>query len=91
MRVIWGFSIEAISALIELQTHPDRSCQEANEIARAQLSAVQAKIRKLRGVGTRVETDLAGLRGGWSDSGVLCVGLPSQITSGATRITDATA
>lgn len=43
-----GFSIEAISALIELQTHPDRSCQEANEIARAQLSAVQAKIRKLR-------------------------------------------
>ena len=28
-----GFSIEAILSLIELQEHPDRSCQAATEIA----------------------------------------------------------
>lgn len=43
-----GFSIEAISSLIELQGHPDRSCQAATEIAAAQLSDVRAKIKRLR-------------------------------------------
>lgn len=43
-----GFSIEAISALIELQGHPDRSCGEATNIATAQLVDVRAKIKKLR-------------------------------------------
>lgn len=43
-----GFSIEAISSLIELQDHPDRSCQAATDIAAAQLSDVRAKIRRLR-------------------------------------------
>ena len=43
-----GFSIEAISSLIELQGHPDWSCQTANDIAVAQLSDVQAKIKRLR-------------------------------------------
>ena len=43
-----GFSIEAISSLIELQEHPDQSCQVATDIAVAQLSDVRAKIKKLR-------------------------------------------
>ena len=43
-----GFSIEAISSLIELQDHPDRSCQVATDIAAVQLSDVRAKIRRLR-------------------------------------------
>lgn len=43
-----GFSIEAISSLIELQEHPDQSCLAAKEIAVAQLSEVQAKLKKLR-------------------------------------------
>jgi len=43
-----GFSIEAISALIELQEHPDRSCDEATAIATAQLADVRAKIKNLR-------------------------------------------
>ncbi|SMX45576.1 MerR family transcriptional regulator [Octadecabacter ascidiaceicola] len=43
-----GFSIEAILSLIELQEHPDRSCDEATAIATAQLSDVRAKIKKLR-------------------------------------------
>ncbi|MEM8801519.1 MAG: helix-turn-helix domain-containing protein [Pseudomonadota bacterium] len=43
-----GFSIEAISELIELQCHPDRSCQAATDIAVSQLSEVRAKIKRLR-------------------------------------------
>ena len=43
-----GFSIEAISALIELQNHPDQSCQAASDIAGAQLADVRQKIKKLR-------------------------------------------
>lgn len=43
-----GFSIDAITSLIELQEHPDRSCCEATDIANAQLSDVRVKIRKLR-------------------------------------------
>ena len=43
-----GFSIGAISALIELQGHPDRSCQAANRITTSQLADVRARIRKLR-------------------------------------------
>lgn len=43
-----GFSIEAISELIKLQGHPDRSCQSATDIAIAQLSDVRARIKRLR-------------------------------------------
>ncbi|WP_299043138.1 helix-turn-helix domain-containing protein [uncultured Tateyamaria sp.] len=43
-----GFSIEAILSLIELQEHPDRSCQTATEIATSQLTDVRAKIKRLR-------------------------------------------
>lgn len=43
-----GFAIEAISSLVELQAHPDRSCQTANDIAVAYLAAARATIRKLR-------------------------------------------
>ena len=43
-----GFSIEAISELIELQGHPDRSCQAATDIALSKLSTVRAKIKRLR-------------------------------------------
>ena len=43
-----GFSIEAILSLIELQEHPDRSCQAATKIAVAQLADVRAKVKKLK-------------------------------------------
>lgn len=42
-----GFSIEAISTLIELQGHPDRACVEATNIAKAHLIDVRVKIKKL--------------------------------------------
>lgn len=43
-----GFSIEAIASLIRLQDHPDRSCQDASDIASAQLQDVKAKIKRLK-------------------------------------------
>jgi len=52
-----GFSIEAISSLIALHDHPDRTCAEATEIARAQLANVRAKIAKL----SALETELTRL------------------------------
>ena len=49
-----GFSNEAISSLIALQSHPDRTCAEATEFACAQLADVRDKIRKL----AKLEGDL---------------------------------
>jgi len=43
-----GFSIAAISSLIELQDHPDRSCKAATDIADSQLADVHAKIKRLK-------------------------------------------
>lgn len=43
-----GFSIEAISSLIELQDHPDRSCEAATDIAVSQLADVREKIKRLK-------------------------------------------
>lgn len=43
-----GFSIESISSLIDLQDHPDRSCEAATDITTSQLEAVRAKIKRLR-------------------------------------------
>ena len=42
-----GFSIQAISSLIELQDHPDRSCEAASDIAMSQLADVREKIKRL--------------------------------------------
>ena len=61
-----GFSIDAISALIDLQEHPDRSCLSATEIAVDQLAAVRAKIRKLR----TLEKELARIAKGCDGSSV---------------------
>lgn len=43
-----GFSIEAILSLIELQDHPDRSCEAATNITTSQLVDVRAKIKRLK-------------------------------------------
>lgn len=61
-----GFSIEAISSLIELQEHPDRSCEAATDIAGAQLSDVRGKIKKLRSL----EKELVRMSKGCDGSGV---------------------
>ena len=58
-----GFSIEAISSLIELQEHPDRSCHAATEIAGAQLADVRGKIGKLRSLEKELARILKGCNG----------------------------
>jgi DNA-binding transcriptional MerR regulator len=42
-----GFSIDAIRDLLELSDNPDRSCEQANQLAVDQLREVDAKIRQL--------------------------------------------
>lgn len=62
-----GFSIETISALIELNNHPDRSCAEATKIARDQLSGVRERIASL----TRLESELVRISDGCKGAGVV--------------------
>ena len=61
-----GFSIEAISSLIQLQDHPDRSCHAATEIAISQLADVRAKIKRLRAL----EKELRRISTGCDGNGV---------------------
>lgn len=61
-----GFSLEAISALIELQDHPDRTCDAATRIAQDQLEAVRQKISRLRAL----EAELGRITEGCSGDGV---------------------
>lgn len=42
-----GFTLEAIRELLDLSTHPDQSCAEADRIARRQLADVEARIAQL--------------------------------------------
>lgn len=60
-----GFSIEAISSLIELQDHPDRSCEAATDIASSQLADVRAKIKRLR----TLEKELSRISSGCAGEG----------------------
>ena len=57
-----GFSIEAISQLIDLSDHPDRPCRDATRIAKEQLDAVRARICRLR----RLESELEQIASGCS-------------------------
>ena len=61
-----GFSIEAISSLIDLQDHPDRSCEAATDIATSQLEEVRAKIKRLR----TLEKELSRISKGCNGEGV---------------------
>ena len=61
-----GFSIEAISSLIELQEQPDRSCKAATEIAVSQLADVRAKVGRLRAL----EKELARMAKGCDGHGL---------------------
>ena len=61
-----GFSIESISSLIELQEHPDRSCEAATDIASSQLADVRAKIARLKAL----EKELGRISKGCNGRGV---------------------
>lgn len=62
-----GFSIPAIRSLIDLQSHPDRSCQAANQIATAQLADVRQRIARL----TALEGELSRIAAGCTGDGTV--------------------
>ena len=61
-----GFSIEAILSLIELQEHPDRSCEAATNVTKSQLEDVRAKIKRLKAL----EKELVRISKGCDGQGV---------------------
>ena len=50
-----GFEVDAIRQLLSLADHPDRPCQEVDQIAREHLQAINAKIAQLVALRTEVE------------------------------------
>ena len=62
-----GFSIQSITALIELHDHPDRSCAEATTIAQEQLDDVRERIASL----VRLESELVRISDGCKGDGVV--------------------
>lgn len=60
-----GFPLDAITALMALNDHPDRSCAAATDLAQQQLTDVQLKIASLQ----RLETELTRIATGCSGTG----------------------
>lgn len=55
-----GFDIDAIRTLLALQDEPDRSCAEADAIARARLAEVNRRIRSLLALKAELEVMVEG-------------------------------
>ncbi|CEG10050.1 Mercuric resistance operon regulatory protein [Afipia felis] len=43
-----GFELSAVRALLDLQDHPNATCEKASQIAVAQLLAIETKISRLK-------------------------------------------
>ena len=54
-----GFEVDAIRQLLGLASHPDRSCGEAHEIAKAHLAEVTDKIVRLTALRDELEAMVA--------------------------------
>ena len=50
-----GFTLEAIRDLLDLSDHPEKSCQEADQIARRQLRQVELRMARLEALRTELE------------------------------------
>ena len=50
-----GFTLEAIRELLDLSDHPEKSCQEADQIARRQLWQVELRMARLEALRTELE------------------------------------
>ncbi|CAH1653872.1 MerR family transcriptional regulator [Chelatococcus asaccharovorans] len=59
-----GFSVEAVRELLKLAADPSAPCEQADEIARAQLAAVRAKIARLMDLAEELERVADGCHGG---------------------------
>ena len=59
-----GFTLDAIRDLLSLSDHPDRSCEEADRIARAQLVAVERRLSHLQSLKDELVRMVEMCRGG---------------------------
>jgi DNA-binding transcriptional MerR regulator len=58
-----GFPLEAIRELIDLGSHPDRPCDDANRIAGEQLASVRDRILRLKRLERELERIATGCSG----------------------------
>lgn len=56
-----GFSLEEIRSLLELANHPESPCETADQMTRAHLDAIEARIRDLQNMRSELQK-LAGCR-----------------------------
>jgi DNA-binding transcriptional MerR regulator len=69
-----GFSLEAIRELLDLSDHPEKSCEEADRIARRQLRQVEQRMERLEALRTELARMVQECSGGsTSDCRVLDV------------------
>ena len=59
-----GFSLEAIRELLDLSDNPDRSCSEADSIARRQLKQVELRMDRLKALRTELKRMIQECSGG---------------------------
>ncbi len=59
-----GFALDAIRELLALADHPQRSCADADSIARRQLDQVERRIARLKALETELERMIGECRGG---------------------------
>ncbi len=59
-----GFSLEAIRELLDLSDNPDRSCGEADSIARRQLKQVELRMDRLKALRTELKRMIQECSGG---------------------------
>ena len=59
-----GFSLEQIRELLTLTDSPDQSCEEINRIARANLAAVESRLRRLELLRGELQRMASACRGG---------------------------
>jgi DNA-binding transcriptional MerR regulator len=54
-----GFEVEAIRQLLDLSDQPERSCTEADTIARRHLAEIKSRLRRLKALEREVQRMLA--------------------------------
>ena len=59
-----GFPLEAIRELLDLSDNPDRSCHEADSIARRQLKQVELRMDRLKALRTELKRMILECSGG---------------------------
>ena len=61
-----GFSLDAIRELLDLSDHPEKSCEDADMIARKQLRQVEQRIDRLNALRTELKRMVRECSGGRS-------------------------